>query len=122
MDNGTQLRSVNLIINTMIGRQVLCMHSGTPQYVDTPEIRTLSCVPIVAILYKSTPELWTPHLIDNYMYLGPNGVRSKGVPLYTIHYKYLQYCIILTIVYNITGIFSIGEILLPVTSKAKGRL
>ncbi len=35
-------------------------------------------VPIVAILYKTTPELRTPLKSG-----GPNGVRSKGVPLNT---------------------------------------
>ena len=59
------------------------VYSGTPQCehpwnMDTPQIWTLSCVPIVAIMYKTnlikdTPEIRTVNWCP----------RSKGVPLYT---------------------------------------
>ena len=50
-----------------------------PLTVDTSLIWTLSCVPIVVILYKTTPELKTPLQSG-----GPNGVHNIEVPLYNI--------------------------------------
>ena len=47
-----------------------------PLTVDTSQIWTYAFVPIMIILYKTTPELSYNHV--------PNGVHSIEVPLYLI--------------------------------------
>ena len=37
-----------------------CIHSGTPSFKDTPEIRTPFLSPNTVLTYNSTPEMRTP--------------------------------------------------------------
>ena len=57
-----------------------------PLNADTSQIWTLSYMysPIMEILYKTTPES-KALILKSGQLCGPNGVRSKVVPLYKIH-------------------------------------